>query len=228
MWSDTRGSSSGKLAEDVRLRGISGVILAGGENRRFPEVKAFIKVDGYTIIERQLSVLRSLFDEVMISTNTPEVFFRFGAALVGDILPSLGPISGIHAALRNASADAVFVVASDMPFISREAIAGICGKYHEEAADSPVTAVIPSFNGEPQPLFGIYHRAVIPFMEEAVGAGKTTMKRFIGEVAATIIDEPYLSHAGSEDRVFVNINTLEDYRRIFGMQYQSRDHRSAD
>lgn len=227
MLSDTRGSSLNKLSGDGRLRGIAGVILAGGENRRFPEVKALITIGGQTIIERHLSVLRSVFDEVMISTNTPEVFFRFEAPLVGDILPSLGPIAGIHAALSNASAGAVFVVACDMPFVDRDAILCICREYREAGMDGRAPAVIPSFKGEQQPLFGVYHRTILPSIEKAIAEGKTALKRFLSEAGAIIIDEPCPAAVGSEGRVFVNINTLEDYRRVFGVQYRPQGRRSA-
>lgn len=227
MLSDTPESSSGSHAECGRLQGITGVILAGGENRRFPEPKALIRVDGQTIIEHHVRILRSLFDEVLISTNTPDVFFPFGVPLIGDILPSLGPISGIHAALRNTSAEAVFIVACDMPFICGDVIRCICRRYHAAAMGGIVTAVIPSCAGQPQPLMGVYHRSLLPGLETAIATGKTALKRFLREAGALVVDEHCLNAAGIEDRVFVNINTLEDYKRVFGAPHESQALRSA-
>jgi molybdopterin-guanine dinucleotide biosynthesis protein A len=52
---------------------ISGVILAGGSNKRFGGItKANVVIDGETIISRIISTISDLFDEIIIVTNKPE------------------------------------------------------------------------------------------------------------------------------------------------------------
>ncbi len=195
------------------------VVLAGGRNSRFPELKSFINIEGSPIIARNLALLRELFRKVFVSTNDPGPYFKlaghFGATLLGDVLASRGPMSGIYSALINAKGPGVFVVACDMPFLNKEVITFIrerrlcyCGEY------GPCDAVVPVFNNRPQPLAGIYSRTLLPVLEEAVMHEKTSMVRFLHEVRTYFINEPDMRTIDPDGRSFVNINTMEDYKTM--------------
>src|SRR5438105_3360719 len=98
----------------------SAAILAGGQATRFGgRDKSALVVDGRSILARQLGTLAAVADEVMIvGTNTASAECS-GAVprRIDDIVPGCGPLGGVHAALTQARADAVFVVACDMPYI---------------------------------------------------------------------------------------------------------------
>lgn len=202
----TRGAASGLTA----------VILAGGENRRFPILKGFIPVEGSTIIERDILLIRGLFDDLLVSTNMPELYFPLGVPLVGDILKSGGPMSGIHASLIQASTKGVFVIACDMPFVRGELIRFLCGRYEEASPQKEWDAFIPVCNGEPQPLMGVYCSSLIPMLEEAILAGKTSLRRFLREIRTDLIPEEDVRRIDPEGASFVNINTTEEYERVMG------------
>jgi molybdopterin-guanine dinucleotide biosynthesis protein A len=197
---------------------ITGVILAGGENRRFPSLKAFIKIasykDNHTIIERNLKLLKGIFDEVFISTNIPEKYFYLDAPLIGDVLPSRGPMSGIYSSLINAKGDCIFVIACDMPFVKREVVSVICEKHLEMSSIKQVDATIPVFNDELQPLFGVYCKTALPYLENCVLNEKTSMKRLLSEINTNFIVESDIMKIDPTGKSFVNINTVEDYERI--------------
>lgn len=195
----------------------TGVILAGGENKRFPCLKGFIRIDGTPLIERTLSLLSSLFERVIISTNIPEVYFRFGATLVGDVLPSIGPMSGIYSSLMNAEGDNIFVVACDMPFVNREIISLVCREHLRPSLHSPFDATVPAYNGEPQPLLGVYGKGSLTSLEEGIVRGKTAMRRFLSEINTRFIEESEVRKVDPLGRSFVNINTVADYDRIVNL-----------
>ncbi|MGO9612203.1 MAG: molybdenum cofactor guanylyltransferase [Dissulfurispiraceae bacterium] len=192
----------------------TGVILAGGKNRRFPLIKSFIKVEGVAIISRNLSILQEVFTEVFISTNTPEVYFHLGVPLLGDALPASGPMTGIYTALFNSKGEDVFAVACDMPFISGELILFLCGKHREILDSKPVGATVPVFNGQPQPLFGVYAKTVLPQLEKGILSGKTSMRRFLDEIETNLVDETEVRMHDPEGRSFINLNTVEDYEEV--------------
>lgn len=196
---------------------MTGVILAGGENRRFPTLKGFIKIGDSTIIERNLSIMKGMFDEVFISTNTPEKYFYLGAPLIGDVLPSRGPMSGIYSALINSKYDSVFVVACDMPFVKREVISFICDRY-AGLRSRAIDAVIPIYNNEPQPLFGVYCKTAMPHLEEGIADRKTSLKRFLDKIKTDFIDEPEIRKIDPAGASFVNINTPEDYEKLIAIR----------
>jgi molybdopterin-guanine dinucleotide biosynthesis protein A len=190
------------------------VILAGGENRRFPSLKAFIKIasykDNHTIIERNLKLLKGIFDEVFISTNKPEIYFYLGVPLIGDVPPSRGPMSGIYSSLINAKGDCIFVIACDMPFVERDVVSFICKKHSPLCVD----ATIPVYNGQPQPLLGVYCKTALAYLEDRVLSEKTSMKRLLSEINTHFIGESDIMTIDPDGRSFVNINTLEDYEKV--------------
>ncbi|MGO9379722.1 MAG: molybdenum cofactor guanylyltransferase [Dissulfurispiraceae bacterium] len=199
-----------------RLGEIAGIILAGGRNSRFPIKKGFIRIGGIAIIERNLCLMRSLFRHVMISTNMPELYFYLGAPLVGDVLPSRGPLSGIYSALINSHDPAVFVVACDMPFVETGVISLICGKYEERTVKERFDAVIPVFGDEPQPLFGVYCKTALHALEDGIMNDKVSIKLFLREIRTLYVDETDVRAADPKGSSFVNINTMNDYEMITG------------
>ena len=188
------------------------VILAGGRNMRFGTLKSFINIEGRPIIARNLELLKELFHEVFISTNLPEPYFHLGAPLIGDVLPSRGPMSGIYSALINAKGPGVFVVACDMPFLNKKAVTFILERRLSHCKESgPCDAAVPVFNNRPQPLSGIYSRTLLPYLEEGIVHEKTALIRFLHEVNTYFIKEPDMRTIDPGGRSFMNINTVEDY-----------------
>ena len=90
---------------------ISGVILAGGQSKRFGEDKAFAQLDGVPLIYRVLKAIKYLFPEILLITNSPDQFRFFPAKVIRDDIPQQGPLGGIVTALDKAKHDRVFVVA---------------------------------------------------------------------------------------------------------------------
>ncbi len=195
-----------------------GVILSGGENRRIPVVKGFLEIDGKTMIERNVEVLAGVFGKVVISTNTPERYFRLGVPLVGDIIPERGPIAGILSVLAATGEDSVFVVACDMPFINEELIRYIAGVYNEEGRRKrqKADAVIPVFEGKTEPLFGVYTKSVIRAIEASILTGKKGLIALLDGLQVRYVSDEEVRAIDPKGESFININTMKDYERIGG------------
>ncbi len=194
------------------------VILAGGQNTRYPSLKAFIPVDGIPLIEKTIALLRSRFSKVILSTNQPERYFHLGLPMIGDVLVSRGPMSGIHAALPHADGYAAFFLACDMPFVADAVVACVCEHYAGIPSHSPVDAVVPIFRGRPQPLLAVYAKSVLPALETAVRENKVALLRFFGEVRTAYIAESVVKKMGADGSSFVNINTVDDYVGALGFR----------
>lgn len=174
------------------------VILAGGRNTRFPSPKAFIEVDGKTIIRRQIETLFTLADSVVISTNQPELYFHLGLTMIGDIVPSMGPMTGIYSALRCTGAPSILAIACDMPFISEKLL-----KYMLD--NSFGDATVCRCGGRVEPLAGIYMASSMPVMQRLLASGQGAMEGLLER-----LDVRYIA-MDDEIRSFVNINTVEDF-----------------
>lgn len=189
---------------------ITGVILAGGMNTRFPTLKGMVEVGGERIIERTLRIFRDLFGEVIISTNNPDAYFYLGERMVGDIGDSRGPMSGIYSSLINSKSKKIFVAACDMPFISPDVVRYI------SSVETDAGAVVSSINGRIHPLLGIYRKELISDLETYLDSGAVGLQGFIKDTEAFIIDEGEIRKVDPEGCSFVNINTPEDYKHFTG------------
>ena len=97
---------------------ITGVILAGGKSSRYGTNKAFAKINGIPLIENVIRVMRSLFQDLVLITNTPDEYAYLELPMYEDLIKDLGPIGGIYTALNSITNDAGFFVACDMPSLN--------------------------------------------------------------------------------------------------------------
>lgn len=187
------------------------LILAGGENKRFPVIKGFLEVDGKRVIESNIELLSKIFDRVIISANDPELYFYLGATMVGDVVEYRGPMTGILSALTIPEVSEIFVTACDMPFINAMLIKYIVDKWEKE-----YDAVIPIFDDKPQPLLGIYSKRIAKSMEQSIKNGDRSLREFLRGINVLYINEEEVRNIDPEGRSFININTIEDFQKEIG------------
>jgi molybdopterin-guanine dinucleotide biosynthesis protein A len=198
---------------------LTGAILAGGENTRIPKLKGFLEVGGTPIITHNIGILKKIFERVVISTNMPERYFSLGLSLIGDIRSERGPMTGILSVLVATGDDSVFVVACDMPFVNEHLIRYMVEKHREESAGGGVQtydAVVPVFQGLTEPLFGIYTRDCIPTLESMIRNGQRSIIGMLKALRVRPITDDEVKGVDAAGRSFVNINTVEDYKKIGG------------
>lgn len=188
------------------VHNISGVILAGGANKRFNGMaKANIIIDGKTIISRIIETIRDIFDEIIIVTNTPEEFKEYANfKLVSDQFLKVGPLGGIHAALKASSKEALFVFAGDMPLLEKRFIIRQIDFYNSLKCD----ILIPRIDQYIEPLHAIYNISLIRTLEEYLtGDHDYAVREFFKRV-----NVGYLQLEGSEEtkNAFTNINSPSD------------------
>jgi len=184
----------------------AGFILAGGKSSRLGVDKAFLEFQGRTLLERAIETLRDVCDTVTI-VGDPAKFATYGA-VVTDVYRDCGPLGGIHAALAQSSAEINFVMAVDMPFVSREFLSFL--RTTSMASDALV--VVPRTSKGFQPLCALYRRDFGVAAEAALRAGKYRIDAVFPSVSVRVIDEEELLKGGFSERIFLNINTPDDLR----------------
>jgi molybdopterin-guanine dinucleotide biosynthesis protein A len=190
----------------VKFRNISGVILAGGANKRFHgKVKAKAVIGGKTIISRIIDTVSEVFSEIIIITNTPEEFIEFSNyKLAADQFLNAGPLGGIHAALKSSSNEAIFVFAGDMPLLDKNLIIRQIDFYNNSKCD----ILVPAIQNYSEPLHAIYNISILNRLEEYLsGSNDYAVREFFRRV-----DVNYLKLEDSEKikRAFTNINSPSD------------------
>jgi molybdopterin-guanine dinucleotide biosynthesis protein A/HD superfamily phosphodiesterase len=186
------------------------LILAGGKGQRLTPDKPLLEIEGRPIIERTVSVASSLFDEVIIVTNTPEKYEFLGLPMVADERQGCGPLMGIFSGLRKAKHDAAFVCAADMPFLSEELIRA----QFKELKGYDI--VVPHLDGGPEFLHAFYRKNCLPFMRENLKADIFKIEKLTPYCKTLRLDEGWFQRHGLSEAIqkaFININTMRDYRK---------------
>ena len=211
------------------IENCTGVILAGGENNRMPLLKAFIEVEGKKIIERNLKIMRQLFNEIFIVTNQPELYAYLGVPMFGDVYNIRGPMTGVLTALMNSSNKWIFVSACDMPFINPGLIRFMADERYNPGCLPILNAgqkkdftvmprsdiydvVVPVLHHRAEPLFAFYSIRVLNSLEQFILSGKKGIKDFLLNKNKRVkyITSEEIKDIEHEARSFINLNTPED------------------
>lgn len=168
--------------------------------------KAFVQLERQTLLERALTLVRDVCDEVTI-VGDPAKFGKYGT-VVPDVYPGCGPLGGIHAALEYSSADLNLIIAVDMPFVSKELLTFLFAA----AAETDALVTVPSIAERSQPTCAVYRRAFAVVAEKALREGKYKIDKLFSGVPLRLIDEAELAAAGFSERMFLNVNTPDDLR----------------
>jgi len=193
-----------------RLRNrVAGIILAGGRNSRMGgRDKAFLRVDGETVIERTLRPLRAVFDEVVVVSNTPEKYRGLSVAVTRDEIAGVGPLGGLHAGLGSVEAPYAFVVACDMPFLRSETICFLVAQLRAQ------DALVPFWDGDIEPLHALYSTALRPRIEAAIDQGARSLREFLPRIDVEYIAQEHMERVAGAEESFRNVNTPEEAARF--------------
>src|SRR6266446_475849 len=187
-------------------------VLVGGKSSRMGADKAFLTLQGQTLLERALGLAHSVSDDVRIVTSRAspdnEKFAAYGP-VVEDVYKDSGPLSGIHAALSANCHDFNLVLAVDIPFISHDLLQYIVAEAH--ASQAMVT--VPRVGGRFQPLCAVYSRDFAPVAERALNEGLNKIDTLFPHIPMRIIDEEELARSGFSPSLFDNLNTREDLQQ---------------
>ena len=184
--------------------GITGAILAGGQSRRMGQNKALMTLGGVRLIDRVVETMHHVCTDLLMVTNTPEVYADLGLPMVGDVWPDKGSLGGIYSALYHATTPYCLVVACDMPFLQTSVLQYLVSQI--ETYD----VVMPEVDGEQQPLHAIYGRACLPPIAQRLEANRLKIVGFLPDVNVRTITADELRPLDPDLRAFQNLNTPED------------------
>ena len=203
---------------------IAPVILAGGFSKRFQLYKPIFNYKGKPLIYHVISKLVKVFPKVYISVKNFEQIKLIEKVLSRDVsfefiiddFEIQHPVVGIYSAAKNLvnKSDYMFVIACDLPEITKESIEFIVKIVKEVRY---FDAIIPRWRNMDyiEPLFAVYNiRRTYELCNQLIKVNdlnKVSIRDFIKKLNNVI----YLS---AEEMVklfgpvFTNINSIEDLR----------------
>jgi len=213
------------------------IVLAGGRSRRMNADKALLPVHGETLVERVIGQVAPYFDEVLVSVSPGrKISIRQaigpkacpgeerrphrqaeerrkgridGAVMryVVDEAPNQGPMAGLLAGLKAAANGICAVVACDIPDVHLPSLRKLV-----RAAAAAEIAVPITPEGQYEPLFAVYRKAVTPEIERLLRAGERSLIPLFGRCRTASVPLQDTSRLR-------NLNTRQEYEaylRSFG------------
>jgi molybdopterin-guanine dinucleotide biosynthesis protein A len=179
------------------------LVLSGGRSRRMQRDKAGLEYGGKPQLVRAMDVLRPFVERTFVSVRADQRSepTRSAYDTIADIHPDLGPIGGIHAALKSWPECAWLVLACDLPFLDAGTLQHLIAR---RAPWRLATAYRSSLDQMPEPLCAIFEPASLPEIERWIARGQRCPRAFLSQTEVELLDLPN-AHA------LDNINTLQEY-----------------
>lgn len=190
---------------------ITAIVLAGGKSKRMGKEKALLHIGDKTIIDVLIEKLKTRFQKIILSTNSPGNFAFLKIPMVEDFYKNVGPLGGIHAGLMESESDKNFIISCDLPLMSIEMIDYICNY------ESDKKIIICKTGDYIEPTFGVYHKDIVDELEVILNLNlqyglspkDLSIQDVIKKIGTEIIDAPKLPFYNED--LFYNMNTFEDY-----------------
>lgn len=196
-------------------KNITGIILSGGKSSRMGFNKSLLKLGDKTLIERAVDLMSGCFEKNILITNEPELYGFLDLEMFEDIIPNLGPLSGIHSGLVNSKTEKNFVISCDMP-IMRSDIVNYIANFKSDKQ-----IVLPYDGKKIQQLCGVYSKSIANAAEQILrGAeldssskrSKSSVFELLNKVEHQVVDVSELPFFNST--LFLNMNNSDDYRKV--------------
>jgi len=187
----------------------TGLILLGGmATRAGGRAKYLFEHEGETFLQRQIRILSSVTDEIILSCRDEEqarqVTASYPYPCVIDTEKGTGPVEGIKSGLSVARGDLIIVVACDMPLISAEVIEDLFARI----GDADVA--IPEWeSGHLEPLHAVYRREALVWFFSHHSARK--IRDITDHLSRRIVPVSDIRMIDPDLKTFTNINDLQEF-----------------
>jgi molybdopterin-guanine dinucleotide biosynthesis protein A len=198
--------------KDGPIKGITGLILAGGKSTRFGKNKALVEVDGIRLIERVIRVMGSVFQRLILITNAPHEYAYLKLPMVEDLIKGLGPLGGLYTGLETISNEAGFFVACDMPFLCEPLIR------HMASVRGDFDVVLPKIDWKIEALHALYSKRCLPAIKELIDSQEYQVIRFLPKIRVKYLNEDEIRQYDPQLKAFSNINKPQELPGGTGME----------
>lgn len=173
-------------------------ILAGGKSTRMGQDKGLMKFQGKAMIEHVMNTAMEISEAMSIITHNDK-YAQFGKPVISDTVLAKGPIGGIYTGLLCSTANTNLFLSCDIPFLSIGVLERLF-ELHQKSA-----ATVAQYYDQVHPLIGIYSKACLPIVENAVRENRLKLQDLLAELnAKKVIMNDFLPEN------FRNINSLSD------------------
>ena len=183
---------------------IAGLVLAGGQSRRFGSPKAFALKNGVPFYQYPIKAMNPLVESIVLVSNN-DLLDEFKLSepnlkLITDKpeYAGLGPLAGIYSGMDSVEAEWYLVSPVDVPFIEESIYKTLI-----ENIGVSKEAIVPLVKGRMQPLISIFHRSMKDKIKEQLALHELSPKQLFIKSEITFIEI-------ENEKPFRNINYQDD------------------
>ena len=194
---------------------VSTFILAGGASIRMGTEKALLEFGSEPLIKHTARVLEPLVGDVVV-VGRPELYSALGLRAIPDKFvgqacgsePVRASLVGIFTALTSTASDWNFILACDLPYLTREWVDWLLTR----AVASRCQIVMPRTSRGLEPLAAVYRRECATAILAALKSGIRKVTDALAGFEIEFVEEMDWREFDPEHRVLKNMNKPEDYR----------------
>ena len=190
-----------------RVAKFAGFILAGGRSSRMGRDKAMLEIDGLTMIDRAIDLVRRVGVEPVVVGSVGESSRKPGGRVISDDWPGAGPLGGIATALRDTQASWNLVVACDMPYLTKNWMEFLMCRASTALGD----AVVPMNESGAEPLCAIYHQRGETAIRDALENGVRKVTDGLAKLRVEYVERDEWKGFDPDGLLFKNMNEPADY-----------------
>ncbi len=179
---------------------VAGAVLCGGRSSRMGSDKALLKIDGVPMVVRVATALTQAGCRPVTAIGGDRAHLEsLGVSVIDDAWPGEGPVGGVFTALSTAgTADAVVVVACDMPYLSAATVRSMI----DALAASPGAEAAVAASERSQPLCAVWRRSACSSLLDALERGERRLHAVLSELVTVSVE------VNLQD--LTNVNTPDD------------------
>ncbi|MFP3885765.1 molybdenum cofactor guanylyltransferase [Priestia filamentosa] len=186
---------------------IAGVLLVGGESRRFGRQKAFAHWKDKEFYQWSFEALNEeTQNTVIISHPSLEEKLKtmYNQVYLDDLkYRGKGPLAGLYTGMKKIKANWYAILPCDTPNITGDVLAEL-----KELRDERFDAIVPVIEEKKQPLIALYHKRTLPFIIENLEEGNLRMSSLLDSISVL-----FANNLKSPSSAFLNINDQDTYQK---------------
>lgn len=179
----------------------TGGIVNGGKSSRMGTDKSALKVEGKTLLERKVEMLKKAGAGQIILSVAKGDEGTYPVRSVRDEIDGIGPIEGIRRLLMESQTEWVFVTAVDIEDVPSDAFDTL----YSYLGNDIDAVVYGSPEGKLEPLFAFFRKTCLPEIEDLISCHEYRLRNIFEGVRTRYVPLKY---------EIKNINEPSDYRRL--------------
>jgi molybdopterin-guanine dinucleotide biosynthesis protein A len=216
---------STRLADDGDTLAV--IILAGGRSLRMGCPKPWLDFGGRSLLARVVERSQPWADEVVIVAAPDQTLPLLAVAgvdpeeppvrIVRDHHPGEGPLPALALGLATITAPWAVAIGCDAPLVRR----GVLARLARERSEAD--AVMPLWDGRPQPLVALYRRTLAPALDALVAGGERRLHAIATLPRVRLVPSEELHALDPDGESFRCLNTPDEYAAALAAWRAARD-----